>query len=256
MAVKMLTVEEMNQVSAPWVTEGNPARAAIEKTPLLAALWPQLQSAHAAIFALRAATDEPKIRELSARQAVLDAAHDDHVRGIHGALTSLAQVSGARTELLALRDSLFPEGLPHTNLTYRGEAGHGAMLEARLDDRLRARLKAVNLHDKNLLDLTLEWLGLARQIGQLEDERARLSPAPSPASEINRARLGWIRITNALLANAELAGIDSATEHLLFAPLRAAEAAAESRGKKRIGGAASTSADTPQGQTTPATPAG
>lgn len=173
------------------------------------------------------------MRELSDRQAVLDSAHDDHVRGIYGALTSLAQISGVPTELLSLRDDLFPEGLAHGKLTYRGEAGHGAMVEARLDDTMKSRLKAVNLHDKNLLDLTQEWLGLARQLGQLEDERARLSPAPSPASDINRARLTWIRIANALMANAELAEIDSATEYLLFAPLRAAEKAAESRGKKK-----------------------
>jgi hypothetical protein len=48
-----------------------------------------------------------------------------------------------------------------------GHAGHGAMVAAHLDAKLQARLKAVNLHDKNLLDLTQEWLGAAKQIGQL-----------------------------------------------------------------------------------------
>jgi hypothetical protein len=33
MALKWLTVEEMNQVPGPWVTEGNAARTAIEKIP-------------------------------------------------------------------------------------------------------------------------------------------------------------------------------------------------------------------------------
>jgi hypothetical protein len=249
MALKWLTIEEMNQVSAPWVAKGNPAKAAIESIPVLAALLPPLEAAHAGIFALRAQAEDPKVRVLSERQSVLDAQHDDLVRGIYHALTGLALVSGAGTELLALREQLFPEGLGHTQMTYRGEAGHGAMVAARLDAKLQARLKAVNLHDKNLLDLTQAWLGVTEQIGQLEDERARLSPPPTPSADITAARLAWIRIVNALQANAELAGIDAATDHLLFAPLRAAEKTADARGRRAAVPAAATAT------TTPATPA-
>jgi hypothetical protein len=54
MALKRLTVEEMNQVSAPWGTEGKAARAAIEKVPMLAALFPQMQTAHSDLRAARA----------------------------------------------------------------------------------------------------------------------------------------------------------------------------------------------------------
>lgn len=233
MALKRLTVEEMNQLSAPWVMEGNPARAAIERVPMLAALLPRLQAAHAGIFALRTQGEDPKARELSERQSSLDADHDERVRGIYNALTGLAQVSGNSTELLALRDELLPDGLGHTGMTYRGEAGHAAMVAARLDDKLQARLKAVSLHDKNLLELTHEWLSVAKQLGELEDERARLSPRPSSSAEINEARLAWVRIANALVANAELAGIDSTTDHLLFAPLRSAEKTADARGKTK-----------------------
>lgn len=194
---RKLTAEEMSEISWPWVTEGNPARAAMERVPLLAALWPQVQEAHAGLLALRACVDDPRARELSERQAALDSQHDDYVRGLHGALTSLAQIPGASSELLALRDQLFPQGLTHIKHSYRGEAGHGAMVAARLDDTLRARLRAVTLHDRNLLDLTQEWLALARQLGQVEEQRARLIPAsPSPAWEINRARLAWIRMAN------------------------------------------------------------
>jgi len=49
------------------------------------------------------------------------------VRGLHTALTGVAMVSGARAELLRLRDTLLPEGLAHSQKTYRGQAGHGAM---------------------------------------------------------------------------------------------------------------------------------
>ncbi len=238
MALKRLTVEEMNQISAPWVTEGNPARAALAEVPLLAALLPQLEAAHVGVVALQVRRDDPRLRVLSELEAMLDAEFDERLRGIHGALTALAVVSGAPSELLGLRDALFPEGLGHTNKTYRGEAGHGVMVEARLDETLKARLRAVSLHDKNLLDLTQGWLAVARQIGEAEDERARLDPPPSPAADINAARLRWVRIVHALVANADVAGLDATTDHLLFAPLRAAEETADRRRGKTASPAA------------------
>lgn len=231
MALNRLTVEEMNQISEPLVAPGRPARAAIEQIPTLAALLPQLQTAHAGVFAMRAPDEDPKAREMSGRLAALDIEHDTRVRGIHNALTGVAQVSGAGPELLALRDLLYPQGLSHTQVTFRGEAGHAAAIAMRMDSAMEARLKAVNLHDRNLLDLVKEWQAVAKQMGQLEDERGRLMPGSPPAAEITKARLTWVRVMNAFLVNAELAEIDEATDCLLFGPLRAAEKAAASRGK-------------------------
>jgi hypothetical protein len=204
-----------------------------------------LQRAHTAIFAVGVQPVDPQLRLLVEREAALDAEHDDIVSGIHGALTALARVSAASTELLRLRDGLFPEGLSHMHKTYRGEAGHGAIVESRLDADLKGRLKAVNLHDKNLLDLTQRWLTIAKELGAAEDERARLEPQPSSAADLNNARLGWIRIMNALVANAELVGLDEETERLIFGPLRAAEKSAGNRGKGK----------TPAATVTPAAPA-
>jgi hypothetical protein len=233
MSLKRLTVDEMNQLSAPLVAEGNPARAAIERIPVLASLLPQLQSAHTAVLAVRTVVEDPKVRELSAREADLDAEHDERVRGIHNSLTALAQVSGAGAELIRIRDMLFPEGLDHTRKTYRGEAGHGAAVEARLDADAQARLRAVNLHDKNLLDLVNGWLAVAKQLGDLEEQRARLLPTPSGQADINAARLAWVRVMNALVANAELASLDADTDRLLFGALRAAEKTADARGRSK-----------------------
>jgi len=132
-----------------------------------------------------------------------------------------------------LRDLFFPEGAAHTQKTYRGEAGHAALVASRLDASAQARLKAVSLQEKNLLDLVNEWLGVAKQLGDLEEERARLSPpSSSTAAEINNARLGWVRVVNALVANADLVGLDGDTDRLLFSALRAAERTADGRGKK------------------------
>ena len=73
----------------------------------------------------------------------------------------------------------------------------------------------------------------AKRLGDLEDERAGLSPPTSTATEVNAAHYTWVRVVNALLANAELAGVDADTDRLLFAPLRAAEQTAESRGHSK-----------------------
>jgi hypothetical protein len=231
MALKRLTTEEMSQVSAPLVATDSPPRTVIDKFPTLTALLPQLQSAHKGVLAMRRQVENPKLQELSDREASLDADHDDRVRGIYGALTGLALVSGAGPELTQLRDILFPEGLAHTQKTYRGEAGHAAMVASHLDANTQARFKAVNLHDVNLLDLVNSWLGVAEQLGKLEDERARLTPAPNTAAEVNNARLSWVRIMNAFVANAELADLDEDSDRLLFGPLRAAEQTADTRGR-------------------------
>jgi len=231
MAVKWLTVAEMNQISAPMVEPGNAKREALAKVPALAALLPQLEQAHTGIMAVARPPSDPRLRELMAREETLDGEHDALVRGIHDSLTAVASVSASSPELLRLRDTLLPEGLSHVRKTYRGQAGHAAIVEAHLDDATKARLKAVNLHDKNLLDLTLGWLSVAKELGAAEEERGRVEPKPSSAAELNKARVGWIRLMNALLANAELAGIDEATDRLLFGALHAAERAADSRGR-------------------------
>jgi hypothetical protein len=236
MGISRLTVQEMIQISLPWVTAGDAARAAIERTPLLASLLPQLLDAHASIFALRArAAEDPTIHHISEQLAALDGRHDDLIRGMHGVLTSLSLVCEAPEEILGLRDELFPEGLAHIKMTYRGEAGHAARVLARMDDRFKARLAAVVLHKTNLLELTLEWLRVAKQIGDLEEERAGMCPpeAASP-SEIYSARFAWMRVVDALLINAKLAGLAQEIDSLIFSALRSAERDAEVRSRMAV----------------------
>jgi len=230
MAIKRLTAPEMIQLSAPWTNANDAAGAAIAKVPLLAGLLPQLKAAHQAIFAAQVATEDPRTKALSQAEAELDGTHDSLARGIYVSLTVLSEFSASGEELLRLRDLLFPEGLEHTQKTYRGEAGHAAIVASRLDDGVKARIKSVSLHDKNLLDLVSAWLEAARKLGELEEERARLTaPAATSAAQLNDARLAWIRVANALLANAELAGIDDDTNRTLFAALRAAGRTADAR---------------------------
>ena len=224
----------MVQLSEQWVTPDTEAHTIVKSVPLLAAMLPQIEGAHQSLMSMIPAADSPKFKELSAAEAELDVRHDTLVRGIHGGLTSIALISANGAELLSLRDLLLPEGLAHTQKSYRGEAGHAALVEPRLDANTRKRLSAVNLHDRTLETLVDEWLGVAKQLGALEAQKAKLvGPDGNTALEISQARFGWIRVVKAFLANAELVSIDEAQDRVLFGALHAAELAADRRKRSR-----------------------
>lgn len=60
MALKRLTVQEMVPLSTPWVTANDPARVALEKVPVLAALLPQVAAAHSALFAIQVEREDSR----------------------------------------------------------------------------------------------------------------------------------------------------------------------------------------------------
>jgi hypothetical protein len=80
-----------------------------------------------------------------------------------------------------------------------------------------------------------EWIENARRLGELEDEKARLEAAPADSSGLARlnARNAWVRVANALVANAEMAELDDKTMAVIFGPLWAAEATADRRGTSK-----------------------
>jgi len=246
MALLRLTAAEMIQLSAPWVTPDDEAHQVVMSIPVLTALLPQVEAAHQLIISMIPAAESPKVKELSATEAEVDDQHDTLVRGIYGGLSSMALLSTNGAELLSLRDLLLPDGLQHTRKSYRGEAGHAALLEPRLDAATRQRLAAVTLHDHTLEALVDEWLKLAKQLGDLEEEKARLvGPAGNTALQISQARYGWIRVVKALLANAELAQINEEQDRVLFAALRAAESAADRRKRGRSAAVDTPAAESP-----------
>jgi hypothetical protein len=92
-----------NQISAPMVEPGNAKRVALENVPILTALLPQLEKAHAAVMAVATPPADPRVRQLMAREETLDGE---------------------------------PEGLTHVKKTYRGAGRarrpHPLMVEAHL----------------------------------------------------------------------------------------------------------------------------
>jgi hypothetical protein len=234
MAFKRLTVEEMLQLSAPWVSPEEEAHRVMARHPMLAVLLPHLQVAHSGIYQVRVRAENPKVWRLCEHAYEIDATHDDLVRGIFAALTMLAQTSEPAEEYLRLRDLLLPEGLAHATKTYREEAGHAVMVAARLDSSTQACLKAITFNEQNLFELVETWLKTAKKLGQVEEERISLSPASaSLATEINMARLRWIRVVNTLVSAAVMVNLDTRSDGILFSALRQTERQSVLRAVKR-----------------------
>lgn len=225
----------MVQLGNPWVEAANPARAAIEQQPMLAAIVQRIQEAQAALHATQGTPDEPRLAAISKEQFDVDLRHDNIIRGLHMVLTGFALLVPERAEeLTKLRDILLPDGLQATQVTYRAEAGAAQLLQSRLSTAPSSaeQLASIGVLDKTLTSYLEEWGAQANKLGQLEDEKAKLTPsAPDTSPREVDARNKWIRSVNALIANAALADLDSATDHLIFGSLCLAEKTADRRVK-------------------------
>ncbi|MEO7330992.1 MAG: hypothetical protein ABI193_20625, partial [Minicystis sp.] len=241
MAFKRLSSEEMIQISSEWIdpkSEGHKAIAACKET---APLLPRMSAVHTTLAAAaQPGAEEPRLKEISGEQVKIDLRHDDIIRGSHLLLTGIAYLlgqEGGGAAMLALRDMLIPDGLESTQKSYRAEAGQASQLSSRLTPETATTLDTILVGPKqgkvSLRAFIKEWIEAGGSLGVLEDEKARLLAAPPEmtGAELLRARNQWVRVANALVANAELGELDAATEALVFGPLRAAERAADKRAR-------------------------
>jgi hypothetical protein len=245
MGMKGATAGEMFIITQSMVTQGEPGRDVIERYPGLKVLFPTLESAHKGVAAVRVPAEDPKLQALSDQEAAVDAQHDDKVRGIHTCLTGLALLCPEQAvELQRLRDWMFPDGLQHTNRSYRGEAGHAAMLSDQLKPEMAESMKAVRLHNKTLFDALQEYFALGKQLADMEDECARLTPPTISAASANAARNAWIRAVNALVAMADMIGLTPEDDRVLFSAMRDAEQAIGNRNRSKPAPAPAPATDT------------
>lgn len=236
MALKNLTVEEMVALSVSWVGADNPAHRLLKANTRLSGLLPELDRAHSAIYSVRPHAVDPRKAELAQQAIAIDVRHDQLARGIYGVLTEYANLAEEGAEYIQLRDQLFPNGLaPVVQVSFRGQAGHADLLRERLTADQRARLTAFVLPKTTLLEQVEQWLDAGRQLGELEEQRARLEQVQGPSfgQQTVDARNLWIRVVNAFLSLASLSELDPKDELVLFGPLREAEARADARSQRR-----------------------
>ncbi len=242
MALKRLPTDEMLHLSAAWLDPQSRAHAAIKASPDLAPSLPRLRAAHQELAtAAQPAPENQKLADVSSEQVTIDLRHDDIIRGCYWLLTGTAHLLGDDADgagWLRLRDILVPDGLSSTQKSYAAEAGQAAQLKARMTPALRAQTDAILVGAKGakltLTELLQEWIDLGARLGELEQEKNRLTAAGDKEANVSPtlvARNKWIRNVNVLLAVAEAAELSAETMKLLFGPLRAAEAKADQRAR-------------------------
>lgn len=234
MSLKQLSTAEMVSVSGGWVEPG-PVAKALAARPETAGLMERVGAAHRALVAAQPREADPRLGAIVAEAMEVDRRHDALARGIDALLMGLGLLATSASEaesLGRLRLLLFPDGLSLVQQSYRAEAGAATLLAERLEQNPEAQalLASTQVGPTSLRTHVNALIDAARHLGTLEDKRATLRAlAPSDAKVHLDARNGWIRVVNALLANARLADFDEATELAIFGPLRRAEAGAMRR---------------------------
>jgi len=120
-------------------------------------------------------------------EAELDVRHDSILHGMHGSLTSMAELAGGDegAALIALRDQLLPDGQQSMLKSYRAEATQAAQLEEQLSPPLRARTDGIQIGEgasaKRLTVFLDEWTAIGKELGALEDEKGRIEAAAGDA---------------------------------------------------------------------------
>ncbi len=211
MALKNLTDNEMLELSSAWI-DPNRRRPALEAQPLLAAMLPSIEAAHAGLLAGDGPTgDDAREKERAAlyeQGVTLDQRHDRKGRGAFTLLTALVDLSDDPAEaesLLALRHALFPDdNLAVLSASWKGEAGNARRVREKVlgDKALTALLKAIPLMGRHtLLDGVKDFVGAAEKLGAVEDRRVALEEPATPDARSGRvkARNRWIAVSNSLV---------------------------------------------------------
>jgi len=239
MAPKNLDTYEMLQISAEWLDPQSPAHKAIVAIPELAPSLKRIDVVHKHLAAnAQPLGDDTRATEISVQQGSLDLRHDDIIRGTVSLFNGLYLLLGPEkgADILVLSDIIVPDGLASTQKSYRAEAGQAAQLADRLTPEVRAKTSAIfigpNPPAHTLTEFLDEWIGIGKQLGAHEDEKARLAPPNRSQATLLAARNKWIRTVNLFVALAEDLELDAAIHQIIFGPLLLAESKAEKRGHK------------------------
>ena len=243
MAVKNLQTPEMLLISGGWLAPGSDVNAVFVSVPELAGSVSRLEVVHTTLLKASQPAPSKALAEIMEAQGQLDVRHDAIIRGVFGTLTALAELLGGGdgAALVALRDFLLPEGLQSQLKSYAAEAGQAAALADRLAPEVRAKTDAIPIGSgpsaKPLTVYLDELIGLGAKLGELEAKRATIENAASHASALSKARLAWVRVVNALVANAELAELPADKDAVLFDLLRSTEKKADERARESLAAA-------------------
>ncbi len=177
--------------------------------PVLAALSPALEAAHAAIASLAQPSPvtelQRELTDLATEGIEVDAQHDRLVRGIHRTLEGAAELSEQPEDAVgyrALAARVLPAGLATMQQSWLGESGNTRRLEGELadDPGFVTALQGIPVPGgRSLYEVVRALVGLGQRLGDIEVRRAalraRLSPDedhPPAVSSVHGARAMWV----------------------------------------------------------------
>lgn len=238
MVLRYLTVQQMKEASRRWVEPGEP-RTLLEGYPQTRGLLGDIQQAHDGLLEYLPIPPLSKILEqIRDRQQSLDDSHDGLLRGSYRMLTAHADFAPNKEEskrILQLRDTLFPNGLNGTQLSFREQSGAAQLLEQRMTDEVQSQLKQILVSEgQTLLDKVLLLISIAKQLGVLEDQKEEaaktLTAQQGPSDgEVRRSHLRWMQVVRALEGSLRIARPGKEVEEKILGAVRTAAALAEEK---------------------------
>lgn len=239
MALRDLSSQQMLNITGAWL-DPERERPRVQALSRVSPLLPDIQEAHETVQKAhrRDGSVSTELIDIQDQQAELDQIHDRKVRGIHGVLTSFAELSDTPEDAalhLGIRDALFPDGLKFITGSYGDQAGEVLFARDRLTSEATAVLKAMPTPSGNLMKAVNAWFKAGEDLGALEARRAKLESerAQQKSSGVQggqlRARNRWIGVMRAVLQMIELEKPDVETERHLLAPLERALKKADHR---------------------------
>lgn len=198
MSYRYLTREEMVSITTTLVQPSHADYRVIHAHALAGALWVLIADAHVKLLSTQPnGPTATRLVEIRDELAALSRRHGDVLRGIyHGLMAQeyLARDESTRVLARKLRVKMFPEKLQATRKSYRGQEGQALLLQSRLtDDDIEALRRLSTLEGLSFADAVDEWLAIAKQIGQLDNERTGDSQRVITAADVSAARNDWIR---------------------------------------------------------------
>jgi len=236
MALGNLSVESAVGISTAWV-DPEKDRPALESVPLLVPLMAEIDSSHHDLIRIQITNSANigELRKLTDLAQDLDGRNDRIIHGLFDVLTGLHYLADDPAEaalVLGLRDELLPDGLKATQRSYLDEAGNVSLVEGRLTSATRDRLTAIPLPHGTLADAVDKWIGIGKQLGDVERRRVQLSKEKDEetvgGAEVNRARRRWVQVAETMIQLLDLMpALDEETKTRILQPLRTAEAKAD-----------------------------
>lgn len=214
MSYKTLSIQTMVELSRRWLETH---LTTLQQIPQIKGILPNMERAYQGVFRLtKPAPAVPAgVIKISEEQKGLDQRHDLLLDGGYTLIEVCKTLFPEEAaSLTVIQEHLYPDGLSGKMRSYTDEAGEATLLERRLSDQERERLKKISINKDgitySLFDLVSEQIKCAKKIGALEEQKNTLlreasqADTPTRADSANARNL-WIRTTRLLEGNLSLA---------------------------------------------------